>query len=137
MIIAQSISPSAQYVEYGVFVTVCIALFTLLVAGFAVTISKISNLINRTATIEQQNQGDLINIDDLWDAVKENRNKMDALELQRGKDVLLFTEAIGKLNVTLGKIEVTLENSNNVMEKIEKRIEGQDKQIDELKQRVR
>lgn len=135
--ILQATQPSTQFVEYGIYITVNIAIFTLIATGFAVVIAKISSLINRVAAVEQQNQGDLINIDDLWDAVKENRNKMDALELQRGKDVLLFTEAIGKLNVTLGKMEVTLENSNNVMEKIEKRIEGQDKQIDELKQKVK
>lgn len=129
--------PSTQFVEYGIYITVNIAIFTLIATSFAIAIAKISSLINRVAAVEQQNQGDLTNIDDLWDAIKENRNKMDTLEQQRGKDVLLFTEAIGKLNVTLGKIEVTLENSNNVMEKIEKRIEGQDKQIDELKQKVK
>jgi hypothetical protein len=107
-----------------------------MVAGFWTVIVLVGKIKYRLTITEEQNKGDINNIDDLWDAVKENRNKMEDIDRQRGQDVLLFTEAIGNLNVTLGKMEVTLENNNKVIEKIDKRMEGQDKEIGELKQKV-
>ncbi len=125
---------SQQFVQYQEFIIIMIAMFSAMVAGFWIMISILSKQNSRIAIAEQQNKSDVISVDDLWDAVAENRLKMEGIERQRGKDVLLFTEAIGKLNTTLGKMEVTLENSNQVMEKMDKRLEKQDEEIDRLKE---
>lgn len=123
-----------QFVQYQEFVVIILAVFGIIVTGFWIMISMISSVKNRLSLTEQQNKSDIVGIDDLWDAVKDNRGKMEELDRQRGKDVLLFTEAIGKLNTTLGKMEITLENSNLVMEKFDKRLENQDEEIDRLKE---
>lgn len=123
-----------HFVQYQEFIVVILAIFGLLVGGFWIMIAMISSVKSRLSLTEQQNRTDIVSVDDLWDAVESNRIKMEEIERQRGKDVLLFTEAIGKLNTTLGKIEVTLENSNQVMEKMDKRLENQDREIDRLKE---
>lgn len=124
-----------HFVQYQEFIVVILAIFGLFVTGFWIMIALISGVKSRLSLTEQQNKSDIISVDDLWEAVKSNRDKMEELEKQRGKDVLLFTEALGKLNTTLGKMEVTLENSNQVMEKFDKRLENQDKEIDRLKEK--
>ena len=123
-----------HFVQYQEFIIIVLAIFGIIVTGFWVMIAIMSSVRNRLSLIEQQNKTDIVGIDDLWEAVKDNRTKMEEMEKQRGKDVLLFTEALGKLNTTLGKMEITLENSNSVMEKFDKRLEKQDQEIDKLKE---
>lgn len=125
-----------QYVQFAEFVTVIIAVVTLNVAGWAIIIRLIGKISERLSSAEQHNTNDTESIDGLWDAIKENKEKMEAYERERRQDILLFTEAIGELNVTLGKMETTMENTNNVMEKMEKRMERQDEQIGILREKV-
>jgi len=135
-----------QFVEYSVFVPVAIGMIGLIltaawlllvffkgeVKGLHTRISsakdEVSNIKARVSIIERQNEGDNDNIKDIW-------TRIEIMEKQRTTDVIQFTEALGKLNNTLGKIEITLENSNGVMQKIERRLEDQDKEISRLKYR--
>lgn len=133
-----------QFVEYDVFVPIIIGIVSIVLTSVWILFGyfknenrviyqkislgekNISNVKSRLSVVETQNQGDSDNIKDIW-------TRIESMERQRATDVIQFTEALGKLNNTLGKIEVTLENSNNVMEKIEKRLEDQDKEITRLK----
>ena len=112
----------SSYVQYAEFVTVCVGLFTLTVVGFWTVIYLIGKVKDRLIVTEEQNKTDVRGIDDLWDAVKENRVKMESIEKQRGEDIRLFTDSIGKLNITLGKIEVTMENNNKVIDELKQKI---------------
>lgn len=133
-----------QFVEYSVFVPITIGIVTIILMGvwllfnyfkgenkgmharISLVKDDISSAKSRLSVVEKQNEGDNDNIKDIW-------IRIEAMERQRATDVIQFTEALGKLNNTLGKIEVTLENSNGVMQKIERRLEDQDKEITRLK----
>lgn len=117
---------SKQFVEYAEFIAVISGVVSLTLGGFWILISKLMGVKERVAKTESQNDSDIKNIDGLWE-------KVNAMNDQRSKDVVQFTEVIGKLNTTLGKMEITLENTNAVIEKMDKRLDSQDKEIDRLK----
>jgi hypothetical protein len=122
-----------QYIELGVFVTIILAMFSLIVGGFALLLSKLGSVKKEVtdqgkiiAVVASDNESDKTNISKLWQTVN-NINQ------QRTTDTIKFTETVGNLNVTLGKIEVTLENVSKVIVKMDQRLEDQDKVISELK----
>lgn len=133
-----------QFVEYNVFVPITIGIVTIILMGawllftyfrsenrtineeLSIIKDNISDNKAKLSVVQQQNQGDNDNIKDIW-------GRIEAMEKQRSTDVIQFTEALGKLNNTLGKIEITLENSNEVMKKIEVKLEDQSKEIIRLK----
>lgn len=117
-----------EYVEIGVFVTVVIALVTLIIGVAWVIVSKLIGVKEQVGKVETQNTTDIKNIDALWEAINDTNIKMDELNQQRHSDVLLFTKAINELNLTLSKIEGT-------MERMDKRLGDQDKEIDRLRER--
>ncbi len=125
------------YVEWGIFITIIIAMLGLIIGGFWVILSKIiglrrdvsteiSNLKTEVALSSRQNISDKENISKLWETV-------NTMSQQRNTDTLEFTKTIGSLNTTLGKIEVTLENMGSTLEKINTKQEEQNKELNELK----
>ena len=121
-----------QYVEIGLFVTVSIAIIGLIVGSFAVLVNKVSslktditNLKSDLAVALNQNDTDDKNIDSLW-------SEVNGLKKDRSNDVLQFTKSLGELNTTLSGINITLNNTNSVMTKMEQRLEEQGKQIADL-----
>jgi hypothetical protein len=133
-----------QYVEMNVFVTVVLALFGLIIGTFIILASKISNLRdnisvtvkdvaismkdvdNRLIVAEQKNLGDDRGITILF-------SKVDSLEKERVRDVIQFTEMLSKLNNTLGKMEVTMENNNVIMTDLKNNMLIQNEEINKLK----
>lgn len=122
-----------QYVDIDLFISISVAMLGLILTGFLTVFKMIAGMksdlskSNEVIAVAARN-----NVSDET-SIKEIKNEMMLMKEQRAKDVLQFTEVISKLNVTLGKIEVTLENSNSLMEKFERRLEDQGKEIVELK----
>ena len=94
-----------QHIGLPEFITVTIAMITLIAAVTGMILSKMSSLSERVAVTEKQNEGDEKSFAVLYD-------KIDYLEKERVNDKILYNDAINKLNLTLGKIENTLENNN-------------------------
>lgn len=102
---------AVQFIELGQFITVTIGLVTLILGVAAIVFSKIGSVSERVAVTEKQNEGDENNFKVLF-------SKVEYLEKERHNDKILYNEAINKLNITLGKIESTLENNNTIVREL-------------------
>lgn len=109
---------AVKYVEYPEFITVVIGVVSLLLGITAViygAIGRVRDKVNdtseRVAVTEKQNDGDDNNFKILF-------QKIDYLEKERTNDKIIYNDAINKLNMTLGKIETTLENNNTLVREL-------------------
>ena len=107
----QAQSNVVQYVEWPEFIVVILAVVSLIIAITSIAFNKISSVSERIAVTEKQNEGDEQNFKVLF-------SKIDYLEKERVNDKIIYNEAINKLNITLSKIEIALENNNSVVKEL-------------------
>lgn len=104
-----------QVVTWEQFITVMIGIVALIATITSIVYGKISSISERLAVAEKQNEADDNNFKVLYE-------KVDSLSKDRVNDKIIYNEAINKLNMTLSKIEVALENNNIIVRELKEQL---------------
>lgn len=109
-----------------VFLPLMVTIITMIIGSYLLISNKITSMANRVSIAEEKNRNDEKNIDLI-------SSELENLKKDRVRDIISFTEMLGKFNTTLSKFEVTLENNNNIMADFKSNMEQQWNEINGLK----
>lgn len=99
----------------GGVVAVILGITAIIYAKIGNVSEKVNSVSERVAVTEKQNENDDHSFKILF-------SKLEQFEQARNNDRQLFNENINKLTLTLGKIEVTMENNNEIIKELKEEL---------------